>query len=236
MVFINDPVLADEVRNYIREIAPEKEKIVKVYHRTLPIFDYFGINKQIKALFGKTVSFKHGAYLIIEHTEALHVIYVNSGNRSRSGNDQEANALEVNMEAATEIARQLRLRDMGGIIVVDFMICSRRKQTASVRQNEEIMAGDKGLSIISFPEIRSMQITRQRVRPEMEIVTDEKCPSCHGPGQTGPILLPMTWKTGIHIDKIKTRSIILNVHPLWHHFKKGIIQLYRNGTSGIRSS
>ena len=114
--------LAEEIRTYIREIAPEKEKIVKVYKGTLPIFDYFGVNKQIKALFGKTVSFKHGAYLIIEHTEALHVIDVNSGNRSRSGNDQEANALEVNMEAATEIAQTAAgFSDMGGIIVVDFI-------------------------------------------------------------------------------------------------------------------
>ena len=106
-IHINDPSLADDIRKYIREIAPEKEKIVKLYKGTIPIFDHFNVNKQIKALFGKTVSFKHGAYLIIEHTEALHVIDVNSGNRSRSGNDQESNALEVNIEAATEIARQL---------------------------------------------------------------------------------------------------------------------------------
>ena len=120
-IHINEPSLVEDIRTYIREIAPEKEKIIKLYKGTLPIFDHFGINKQIKGLFGKTVSFKHGAYLIIEHTEALHVIDVNSGNRSRSGNDQESNALEVNMEAASEIARQLRLRDMGGIIVVDFI-------------------------------------------------------------------------------------------------------------------
>jgi ribonuclease G len=96
-IYINDENLSDEIRKYIQEIAPEKEKIIKLYKGTLPIFDHFGINKQIKALFGKTVSFKHGAYLILEHTEALHVIDVNSGNRARTGNDQESNALEVNM-------------------------------------------------------------------------------------------------------------------------------------------
>ena len=107
-IHVNDTVIAEEIRSYIKEIAPEKEKIVIIYQGRVPIFDHFGVNKQIKALLGKTVSFKHGAYLIIDHTEALHVIDVNSGNRARTGNDQEANALEVNLEAAIEIARQLR--------------------------------------------------------------------------------------------------------------------------------
>ncbi|MDX9812354.1 MAG: Rne/Rng family ribonuclease, partial [Bacteroidales bacterium] len=143
-IHVNDASIADDIRRYIREIAPEKEKIIKFYKGSLPILDHFGINKQIKALFGKTVSFKHGAYLIIEHTEAFHVIDVNSGNRSRSGNDQESNALEVNLEAATEIARQLRLRDMGGIIVVDFidMQSNENKQQLFDRM-KEVMAGDR---------------------------------------------------------------------------------------------
>ncbi|HKK43592.1 MAG TPA: Rne/Rng family ribonuclease, partial [Bacteroidales bacterium] len=190
-IHINDFSLADEIRKYIREIAPEKEKIVKVYKNTLPIFDHFGVNKQIKALFGKTVSFRHGAYLIIEHTEALHVIDVNSGNRSRSGNNQESNALEVNMEAAGEIARQLRLRDMGGIIVVDFidMQSSENKQQLYDRM-KEVMANDRTKhNILPLSKFGLMQITRQRVRPEMHIVTDEQCPSCQGTGITRPTIL-----------------------------------------------
>jgi ribonuclease G len=232
-IHINDPALAGDIRNYIREIAPEKEKIVKIYHGTLPIFDYFGVNKQIKALFGKTVSFKHGAYLIIEHTEALHVIDVNSGNRSRSGSDQEANALEVNMEAATEIARQLRLRDMGGIIVVDFidMQTSENKQ-ALFEKMKEIMANDRTKhNILPLSKFGLMQITRQRVRPEMDIVTDEKCPSCHGTGQTRPTILftdELENSLSFIVGKIKTRSIILNVHPFVASFlKKGLLPLYR---------
>jgi len=232
-IHINDHVLAEDVRNYIREIAPEKEKIVKVYHGTLPIFDHFGINKQIKALFGKTVSFKHGAYLIIEHTEALHVIDVNSGNRSRSGNDQESNALEVNMEAATEIARQLRLRDMGGIIVVDFidMQTSENKQLLYDKV-KEIMGNDRTKhNILPLSKFGLMQITRQRVRPEMNIVTDEKCPSCQGTGQTRPTILfvdELERDLLFIVDKIKTRNIILNVHPfVAAYLKKGIIPLYR---------
>jgi len=233
-IHVNDNVLAEDIRKYIREIAPEKVKIVKVYHGTLPIFDHFGINKQIKALFGKTVSFKHGAYLIIEHTEALHVIDINSGNRSRSGNNQEANALEVNIEAATEISRQLRLRDMGGIIVVDFidMQSSENKQLLYDKM-KEIMANDRTKhNILPLSKFGLMQITRQRVRPEMNIVTDEKCPSCQGTGQTRPTILftdELERALSFIIGKIKTRNIILNVHPFVAAFlKKGIFPVYRS--------
>ncbi|MFZ0282773.1 MAG: Rne/Rng family ribonuclease [Bacteroidales bacterium] len=231
-IHTNDPILAEEIRIYISEIAPEKEKIVRLYNGTLPIFDHFGVNKQIKALFGKTVSFKHGAYLIIEHTEALHVIDVNSGNRSRSGNDQEANALEVNLEAATEIARQLRLRDMGGIIVVDFidMQTSENKQQLYEKM-KEIMSNDRTKhNILQLSKFGLMQITRQRVRPEMNIVTDEKCPSCHGTGQTRPTILftdELERALSFIVDKIKTRKIFLNVHPfVASYLKKGIVPVY----------
>lgn len=230
-IHINDLSLAEDIRKYIREIAPEKEKIIKIYKNTLPIFDHFGINKQIKALFGKTVSFRHGAYLIIEHTEALHVIDVNSGNRSRSGNNQESNALEVNMEAAAEIARQLRLRDMGGIIVVDFidMQSTENKQQLYDRM-KEVMANDRTKhNILPLSKFGLMQITRQRVRPEMHIVTDEQCPSCQGTGITRPtILFTDELERGLSyiVDKIKTKNVILNVHPfVAAYLKKGLFPL-----------
>lgn len=232
-IHINEPSLAEDIRTYIREIAPEKEKIVKFYKGTLPIFDHFGINKQIKGLFGKTVSFKHGAYLIIEHTEALHVIDVNSGNRSRSGNDQESNALEVNMEAATEIARQLRLRDMGGIIVVDFIdMQSQENKQQLYDKVKEVMANDRTKhNILPLTKFGLMQITRQRVRPEMTIVTNEKCPSCQGTGETKPtILFTDELERGLSfiVDKIKTRKLILNVHPfVASYLKKGLFPVYR---------
>jgi ribonuclease G len=232
-IHINEPALAEDIRVYIREIAPEKEKIVKLYKGTLPIFDHFGINKQIKGLFGKTVSFKHGAYLIIEHTEALHVIDVNSGNRSRSGNDQESNALEVNMEAATEIARQLRLRDMGGIIVVDFIdMQSQENKQQLYDKVKEVMANDRTKhNILPLTKFGLMQITRQRVRPEMNIVTNEKCPSCQGTGETKPtILFTDELESGLSfiVDKIKTRKLILNVHPfVASYLKKGLLPVYR---------
>jgi ribonuclease G len=232
-IHINEPTLAEDIKTYIREIAPEKEKIVKLYKGTLPIFDYFGINKQIKGLFGKTVSFKHGAYLIIEHTEALHVIDVNSGNRSRSGNNQESNALEVNLEAATEIARQLRLRDMGGIIVVDFIdMQSQENKQQLYDKVKEAMATDRTKhNILPLTKFGLMQITRQRVRPEMNITTNEKCPSCQGTGETKPtILFTDELERGLAfiVDKIKTRKLILNVHPfVASYLKKGLIPIYR---------
>jgi len=231
-IHINDPVFAEEIRKYIKEIAPEKSKIVKVYKGTLPIFDHFGVNKQIKALFGKTVSFKHGAYLIIEHTEALHVIDVNSGNRSRSGNDQEKNALEVNMEAAVEIARQLRLRDMGGIIVIDFIdMQSNENKQLLFEKMKEIMSGDRTKhNILPLTKFGLMQITRQRVRPEMSLVTNEKCPACLGTGEIKPsILFVDTLESNLSfiVDKIKTKRIILNVHPFVASFlTTGLFPVY----------
>jgi len=217
-ITLNDQALANDIKQYVKEIAPEKEKIVKLYNGKIPIFDSFGVSKQIKALFGKTVSFKHGSYLIIEHTEALHVIDVNSGNRSKSDKDQETNALEVNLEAAKEIARQLRLRDMGGIIVADFidMITNENKQLLFERM-KEVMSEDRTKhNILPLSKFGLMQITRQRVRPEMHISTDEKCPTCNGEGKIGPTIL--------HIDKIeedlklilsriKTRQLVLRTHP-----------------------
>ncbi len=231
-IHVNDIVLAEEIRTYIKEIAPEKVKIVKIYQGRVPIFDHFGVNRQIKALFGRTVSFRHGAYLIIEHTEALHVIDVNSGNRSRTGNDQESNALEVNLEAAAEIARQLRLRDLGGIIVIDFidMQSGENKQILYERMKELMLTDRTKHNILSLTKFGLMQITRQRVRPEMHIVTNEKCPSCNGTGEIKPTTLftdELEKNLEFIVDKIKTRLIYLNVHPfIAAYLKKGFFPIY----------
>ena len=232
-IHVNDQAFVEDIRKYIKEIAPESVKIVKLYKGTIPIFDHFGVNKQIKALFGKSVSFKHGAYLIIEHTEALHVIDVNSGNRSRSGNDQELNALEVNMEAAAEIVRQLRLRDMGGIIVIDFIdMQSTENRQQLFDKVRELMANDRTKhNILPLTKFGLLQITRQRVRPEMNITTDEKCPSCQGTGQIKPTILftdELETSLAFIVDKIKTRKLILNVHPfVAAYLKKGLFPVYR---------
>ncbi|MFP4019547.1 MAG: ribonuclease E/G, partial [Bacteroidales bacterium] len=190
-IYVNEVTFYHEIKDYIKTIAPEKQGIVKLYEGANPIFDQFSISKQIKALFGRTVSFKNGAYLIIEHTEALHSIDVNSGNRSKLGKDQETNALEVNMAAAKEIARQLRLRDMGGIIVVDFIDMNNpaNKQKLYEKMKDEMAADRTKHNILPLTKFGLMQITRQRVRPEMNIQTVEKCPTCGGTGEVRPAVL-----------------------------------------------
>ncbi|WP_421918194.1 Rne/Rng family ribonuclease [Marinifilum sp.] len=190
-IYVNDASAAKDIKNYIAGIAPEKSKIVKHVTGDTPIFDQLGVDKQIKSSFGKTVSFKNGAYLIIEHTEAFHVIDVNSGNRSKAGNDQETNAVEVNLSAAEEIARQLRLRDMGGIIVVDFIdMHSAENRQKVFERMKDIMGRDRTKhNILPLSKFGLMQITRQRVRPEMNIEIQETCPTCLGSGKIAPAVL-----------------------------------------------
>ncbi len=224
-IHISDEKVYGEIRDYIRSIAPEKEKIVKLYTGKEPIFDQMGIGKQIKASFGRTVSFTRGAYLIIEHTEALHVIDVNSGNRSKSGNDQETNAMEVNLAAAEEIARQLRLRDMGGIIVVDFIDMHRQEHKNKLFESmKEFMSADKTKhNILPLSKFGLMQITRQRVRPEMHIETEENCPTCQGSGKVQPpIIFPEMVKNEISllIEEHRLSKLQLKLHPFVAHYLK----------------
>ncbi len=184
-IHVNDPNLAEEVKNYLVTIAPDKKDIVKRYKGKNPIFEYYGIEKQLRSSFGKNVTIKSGVYLVIEHTEALHVIDINSGHRVNKENSQEQNALLVNMEAATEVARQLRLRDMGGIIVVDFIDLHDAKNRRALHQKlVEEMSKDRAKHTILPPsKFGLVQITRQRVRPEMILPVLETCPTCNGTGQ-----------------------------------------------------
>ncbi|MBD79128.1 MAG: ribonuclease E/G [Crocinitomicaceae bacterium] len=180
-IAINEKVLHEEIKAYLNTIAPEKVNILKYVNKPR-IFDHFGIEKQIKSLFGRNVTMKSGAYLVIEHTEALHVIDVNSGNTAKKDKDQESNALRVNIESAQEIARQLKLRDMGGIIVVDF-IDQRKAENRKALLNKmiEFMKDDKAKHHVLPPsKFGLVQITRQRVRPEMEIKTSETIPTADG--------------------------------------------------------
>ncbi len=217
-IFINNKELFTQTREYIKDIAPDKEKIIKHYNRNQPIFEYFGIEKQIKASFGKTVAVHKGAYLVIEHTEALHVIDVNSGNRSHSGSNQEENAVDVNLVAAKEIARQLRLRDMGGIIVIDFidMHSGENKQKLYESMKEFMLVDRAKHHILALSKFGLMQITRQRVRPEMTIQTLERCPSCNGSGEVNPTVLfvdelenHIRWS----LNKYKNQRVTLKLHP-----------------------
>lgn len=223
-IHINDVTLFNEIKSYLVSIAPDREKIIKLYSGKTPIFEHFGIERQIKSLFGKNVTLKTGVYLIIEHTEALHVIDVNSGQRGKKKDKtQEENALEVNLEAAEEIARQLRLRDMGGIVVVDFIdmkLAENRKLLYEKMQ--QFMASDRAKHNILPPsKFGLIQITRQRVRPEMEIKTAEKCPCCGGSGEVhSTVLLVDEIENNLRYitHQLNIKTITINTHPFVEAF------------------
>lgn len=228
-IHVDDTSIYEEVRSYVQDISPELEKIVKLYKHREPIFEHFGVEKQIKAAFGRTVNLAGGAYLVVEHTEALHVIDVNSGNRTANPENQEENALQVNKEAAREIARQLRLRDMGGIVVVDFIDMHKpanRKELFDYLKQQ--MALDRAKHTILPPsKFGLVQITRQRVRPEMSIVTNEKCPACNGTGEIkASIVLMDDIENNLNfiLNEQNEKKVTLCVHPyIEAYIKRGLI-------------
>lgn len=232
-IYINDEEAFRQVKDYVTLIAPSKSGIVKRYTGKMPIFDNFNITKQIKSSFGKTINYKHGAYLIIEHTEALHVVDVNSGNRTRKENDQEANALEVNLGAADELARQLRLRDMGGIIVVDFidMHLAEDRQMLYERMCKNMQSDRARHNILPLSKFGLMQITRQRVRPVMDVNVDETCPTCNGTGKIKSSILftdQLERKIDKLVNKIGIKRFTLHVHPyVAAYINQGVFSLKR---------
>ena len=230
-IHINDEEMFHQVSGYVGLIAPEKKDIVKLYKGTVPIFDNYNVTKQLKSGFGKTVNYKHGAYLIIEHTEAMHVVDVNSGTRVKKDSDQEANALETNLGAADELARQLRLRDMGGIIVVDFvdMKLAEDRQLLYERMCKNMQKDRAKHNILPLSKFGLMQITRQRVRPAMDVNVEEDCPTCHGSGKIkSSILFTELLESKIDrlVNQIGIRKFSLHVHPyVAAYINKGAISL-----------
>lgn len=216
-IHVDDEALQIQIKDYVQEIAPKKESIVKLYQSNVPVFEKFGIERQIKTSFGKTVSMPKGAYLVIEHTEALHVIDVNSGNRSTKSNSQEDTALEVNLIAATEIARQLRLRDMGGIIVIDFIDLTNadNRRTLFNHLREEMKDDRAKHKILPPSKFGLIQITRQRVRPEVNIKTVEENPNgVNGQEIEAPIVLVQKITHDLEqLFKKDYKKLTLNTHP-----------------------
>ncbi len=227
-IHVNDSELYTQIKEYIAKISPEQIKIVKNYTGGKNIFEQFDIIKQIKASFGRTVTIQSGVYLIIDHTEALHVIDVNSGTRSKKTLDQETNALEVNILAAQEIARQLRLRDMGGIIVVDFIDMYSRENRKKIydKMKEEMAKDNTKHAILPLSKFGLMQITRQRVRPATNIKTKENCPACDGTGEITPSIL-FTDEIESHLNYVVEKNegtIHIRTHPyIEGYLNRGII-------------
>ena len=232
-IYVNDEEICTAVRHYVSLIAPEKAGIVKLYDGKVPIFDNFDVSKQLKSGFGKTVNYKHGAYMIIEHTEAMHVVDVNSGNRSKKENGQEQNALETNLGAADELARQLRLRDMGGIIVVDFidMHLAEDRQMLYERMCKNMQKDRARHNILPLSKFGLMQITRQRVRPVMDVKVEETCPTCFGSGKIKASILftdQLESKICNLVNKIGVKKFYLHVHPyVAAYINQGFISLKR---------
>jgi ribonuclease G len=222
-IYVNDQSIYDELKEYIKTNAPDKIDILKHYKSKVPIFDHLGVEKQIKGSFGKIVSIRGGTYLIIEHTEALHVIDVNSGHRMNAENSQESNALEVNLEAAAEIARQLRLRDIGGIIVIDFidMVEAGNRRKLFEKMKEEMKKDRAKHNILPPSKFGLVQITRQRVRTETNVEILEKCPACGGTGEIKPsIIIIEEIENNLRylIQEQNEKDLTLRVHPFIYSF------------------
>ena len=232
-IHVNDETVFNQVKDYVGLIAPDKVDIVKLYNGTVPIFDNFNVTKQVKSAFGKTVNYKRGAYLIIEHTEAMHVVDVNSGNRTKAENGQEQNALEVNLGAADELARQLRLRDMGGIIIVDFidMHLAEDRQLLYERMCKNMQKDRARHNILPLSKFGLMQITRQRVRPAMDVNVEETCPTCFGKGKIKSSILftdQLESKIDRMVSKIGIKKFNLHVHPyVAAYINQGIFSMKR---------
>ena len=227
-IVVNDRQMYQEVKTFLGEIYPDKVKIVSQHNSRKHIFDAYGINRQIKSSFGKTATLPSGAYVVIEHTEAMHVIDVNSGHKVANASQSQA-ALNVNLEVAKEIARQLRLRDIGGIIIIDFIdmkIADHRRILASAMR--DLMNSDRAQhTILPLSKFGLMQITRQRVRPEVKINTDEKCPTCNGKGKIAPsiLLLDEINRDLEFVQQSRPKSgIQLRVHPYVEaYLKSGVV-------------
>ncbi len=217
-IWVNDPATFNQIKEYVSLIAPEKADVVKLYEEEIPILDKFAVTRQIKSSMGKTVSCKSGVYIIIEHTEALHVIDVNSGHKSKMAEDQEENALLADMAAAEEIAHQMRLRDMGGIVVIDFIDLVKPEHREQLYQHmRTLMANDRAKhNILPLSKFCLMQITRQRVRPVSEPQTAEACPVCGGKRIVKPSLLfpdRLEEKLDHLVNDMKVKRFTLYVHP-----------------------
>lgn len=231
-IYVNDKVLHKELFEMLDSINSKLSNCVRLYRQKDPIFQSFEIEKQIKSSFGKTVNCGSGVYLVIEHTEALHSIDVNSGSRQNKSSDQETNAFNTNIEAAEEIARQLRLRDMGGLIVVDFVDLKSAKNKKELYDRlKNAMADDRAKhAILPLSKFGLMEITRQRVRPELVISTIEKCPICKGSGNVSGqtnVLDDIKEHLDFAFTRIKHESITIVSNPY-------IISYLKSGFPSIR--
>ena len=229
-IVVDDAGMYADLEAYLRSISPESVELLTLHRgSSVGVFEKYGVARQIKASFGKTVTVPTGAYLVIEATEAMHVVDVNSGNKT--SRNREESILKVNLLAATELARQMRLRDMGGLIVVDFIDMKNPEHRQEVLKTmREAMAHDRAQhSILPLSKFGLMQITRQRVRPEIKLSTAEVCPTCKGTGEVNPtelVIDEIERDLGLLFENVPNRKLSLETHPFVHAFlTKGLPSL-----------
>jgi len=232
-IVVNDKQLHQNIRHFLGNIAPEKVEIATLHNKNKPIFETYGVTRQIKSSFGKTATLNSGAYIVIESTEAMHVIDVNSGHKMTGTNQEEA-VLNVNVEAAEEIARQLRLRDIGGLITIDFIDMRNNEHKKELfKVMRDAMRKDRAQhTILPLSKFGLMQITRQRVRPEVKINTAEVCPACHGTGKVTPQVLVtdlIERDMKFILESGAKGKLTLKTHPFVQAFlKKGLPSIQMN--------
>lgn len=182
-VVMDDKKLFKEVRSYVQSLSPEMLKKIELFKDREPIFDKHGIEKDIQTMMSRKVWLKSGGYIYIEKTEAMTVIDVNSG-RYAANRDQEQNSLRTDLESAREVCRQLRLRDIGGIIVIDFIDLEDEKNKKKIydEMKKELRKDRAKVTVLPMTEFGLVQITRQRIRQNVQLSFTESCPTCAGTG------------------------------------------------------
>ena len=222
-VITDDAILYGDLKAYIKEYAPEHASVLSKHDDATPLFEKYDVSRQVKSAFGKTVTLKSGAYLIIEHTEALHVIDVNSGPKVKKGIEQDTHAFEINVEAAQEIARQLRLRNIGGMIVIDFIDMKSGEYKHKLYEAMlEAMRSDKSKHVIlPVSKFGLMEITRQRMKEQISIDTREPLLN----GTKYKIDQPLQIVDNIqndlmHLKSHEQKNFLLYVHPFVYAFLK----------------
>jgi ribonuclease G len=227
-VVIDNKKLFKEIKTYVKLVSPQMVEKIEYYGKKEPIFDVYGVEKEIVTTLARKVWLKSGGYIILDHTEAMTVIDVNSG-RYAAKQDQELNSLKTDLEAAREICRQLRLRDLGGIIVIDFIDIVEEKNKKKVYDElkKEFRKDRAKVTVLPMTEFCLVQITRQRIRQSIIHSFTEPCPVCGGSGliqsKTTIVSQIERW-----IRRFKSESrefrLILRVHPsIAQHLMDGTI-------------
>jgi ribonuclease G len=217
LLTVDSPKLAHEIKSYLGQVSPELLDRVKLYSEDQPIFDSMGIEEDIQAAFHRRVDLKSGGHIVIEHTEALVAIDVNTG-RFTGKKDPAKTILRTNLDAAAEIACQLRLRDIGGIIVCDFIDMEEPEYREKVLQEMRSHLGrDRARTkVFGISELGLLEMSRQRVRPSLVQMATQPCPSCDG---TGRVLAPETIVRRVERALRRAswagekRGITVRVHP-----------------------